>query len=157
MGDRRRMTEDRRKATEDKRSPLGSDPPANKLQRLDVYGLALEYLDRFSAVTGGFPGPGRFNLRSQSERAATSVVPDTAGGSNGRTDPGQVRFISTALRSYLETVACLDTVERREYLSSDGLRLARDSGHQLFVKLQALRRDLRALSPVPRVPYSRHV
>ncbi|MCK4394459.1 hypothetical protein KAX17_16270, partial [Candidatus Bipolaricaulota bacterium] len=54
----------------------------------------------------------------------------------------QNRFLGMALRSYLETIACLDIVERRGYLSSDVLVEVRELGHRLFVKLQALRRSL---------------
>jgi len=88
------------------------------------------------------PDTEKFNLKSQIERAATSVVLNIAEGSTGQSDPEQSRFASMALRSYLETVACLDIAERRGYLSSDDLRPARDSGHQLFVKLWGLRRSL---------------
>jgi hypothetical protein len=45
-----------------------------KFQNLETYKLALEYLDRAYDLTAGFPERERFNLRSQLERAATSVV-----------------------------------------------------------------------------------
>ena len=124
--------------------------PAYKFQRLDVYRLALEYLDRIYAVAQDFPEPEKFNLRSQIERAATSIVLNTAEGSTGQSDPEQSRFTSMALRSYLETVACFDIAERRGYLASSDLESIRDSGHQLFVKLSALRRSLSAPVPRPR-------
>jgi four helix bundle protein len=76
------------------------------------------------------------------ERAATSVVLNIAEGSTGQSDPEQSRFIAMALRSLLETVACLDIAERRGYASAMDLQPLRDSGHQLFVKLSALRRSL---------------
>jgi four helix bundle protein len=154
MDDGRRMTEDRRKATEDSPSFPVFGPPAYKFQRLDVYRLALEYLDRIYAVAHHFPEPEKFNLRSQIERAATSIVLNIAEGSTGQSDPEQSRFTSMALRSYLETVACFDIAERRGYLASRDLQSIRDSGHQLFVKLSALRRSLRATVPGPRSPVS---
>jgi len=44
----------------------------------------------------------------------------------------------------MECVACLDMVERRNYLSLEELAPNRELGHKLFVKIQAMRRVLRA-------------
>ncbi len=52
-------------------------------------------------------------------------------------------FLGHSLRSYLESVACLDVIERRNYLLAEELEFTRDLGHQLFVKLQAFRKSLR--------------
>jgi len=113
-----------------------------KFQQLKVYKLALEYVDTVYELSGRLPEAERFNLRSQLERAATSVVLNIAEGSTGQSNAEQKRFLGMALRSYLETIACLDIVERRGYLSSDVLVEVRELGHRLFVKLQALRCSL---------------
>ena len=113
-----------------------------KFQQLRVYRLALEYVDAIYELSRRLPEAERFNLQSQSERAATSIVLNIAEGSTGQSDAEQNRFLGMALRSYLETIACLDIVERRGYLSSDVLVEVRELGHRLFVKLQALRRSL---------------
>ncbi len=154
MDDGRRMTEDRRKATEGGSSYPVSGPPAYKFQYLNVYQLALEYLDGIYAVAHTFPEPEKFNLRSQIERAATSIVLNIAEGSTGQSDPEQSRFTSMALRSYLEAVVCFDIAERRGYLASGELQPVRESGHRLFVKLSALRRSLGVPVPRPRSPVS---
>jgi four helix bundle protein len=104
--------------------------------------LALDYLDGVYAAARGFPELEKFNLRSQIEHAATSIVLNIAEGSTGQSDPEQSCFASMALRSYLETVACFDIAERRGYQASSDLQSVRESGHQLFVKLSALRRSL---------------
>ena len=164
-----RLTEDRRPMTADRgRPPAASPGPQSsvsgpgprspvpgpqryKFQDLQVYQLALSYLDGIYELTRGLPEVEKYNLRSQMERAATSVVLNIAEGSTGQSDPEQSRFVSMALRSYLETVACLDIAERRQFLGSSDLQPIRDSGHQLFVKLSALRRSLtRPPSPVNR-------
>jgi len=113
-----------------------------KFQKLAVYQSALEYVDQTYTVSSQLPDSERFNLRSQVERAATSIVLNIAEGSTGQTDAEQHRFLGLALRSFLETVACWDLIARRDYLSSETLRPIRDSGHRLFVKLQAMRRSL---------------
>ena len=120
-----------------------------KFQGLQVYQLALGYLDRIYELTRSLPEVERYNLKSQVERAATSVVLNIAEGSTGQSDPEQSRFVSMALRSYLETVACLDITERRQFLSNNDLQPVRDSGRELFVKLLALRKALNRPSTVP--------
>ena len=113
-----------------------------KFQQLVVYQLALDYIDQVYRLSSQLPESERFNLRSQLERAATSIALNIAEGSTSQSDTEQNRFLGFALRSYIETVACLDVVERRQYLRSDELSSLRDFGHGLFVKLQAFRRSL---------------
>ncbi|MCK4598658.1 four helix bundle protein [Candidatus Bipolaricaulota bacterium] len=121
-----------------------------KFQQLKVYKLALEYVDTVYELSGRLPEAERFNLRSQLERAATSVVLNIAEGSTGQSNAEQKRFLGLALRSYLETIACFDIIEQRGYLASNTLMEIRESGHQLFVKLQAFRRALKAPVSGPR-------
>ena len=113
-----------------------------KFQRLEVYQLALEYVDAVYNLSRRPPESERFNLRSQSERAATSVALNIAEGSTSQSDAEQARFLGMAIRSLLETVACWDLVERRAYIRTDELEEAREQGHNLFVKLQAFRNKL---------------
>ena len=119
------------------------EPPEYKFQKLDVYQLALDFVDKIYQLTSQLPESERFNLRSQLERAATSIVLNIAEGSTGQTNMEQNRFLGMALRSYLETVACMDLIERRKYLKVEIIGSARQLGHQVFVKLQALRRALK--------------
>ena len=119
------------------------EPPEYKFQKLDVYQLGLEFVDRIYQLTSQLPKSERFNLRSQLERAATSIVLNIAEGSTGQTNMEQNRFLGMALRSYIETIACMDLIERRKYLKVETISSARQLGHQVFVKLQALRRALK--------------
>jgi four helix bundle protein len=113
-----------------------------KFQRLKVYHLALEYVDRVYALSRNLPASERFNLCSQLERAATSIVLNIAEGSTGQSDAEQNRFLGLALRSLLETIACLDIIERQGYSANDALIEIRELGHELFIKLQAFRKSL---------------
>lgn len=160
------VTDDGRRVTEDgPPSPASSPesprpqspvtgPATYKFQSLQVYQLALDYLDEVYDLAHHLPDVEKFNLKSQIERAATSVALNIAEGSTGQSDPEQGRFVSMAVRSYLETVACLDIAERRGYLATGDQQSVRDSGHQLFVKLLGLRRSLSNRSPVPGPPSS---
>ncbi len=125
-----------------------------KFQRLIVYNMALDYLGKVYILSKDLPASERFNLQSQLERAATSVVLNIAEGSTGQSDGEQNRFLGLALRSYLETVACLDIIERQNYLDSSVLQGVRVSGHDLFVRLQAFRKALRPSVPSSRSPVS---
>ena len=114
-----------------------------KFQKLDVYQLALRYVDAVYGLSEKLPQRERFNLSSQVERAATSIVLNIAEGSTGQSNPEQRKFLGYAFRSYLETIACLDLIETCGYLPARELLTLRAQGHQLFIKLAALRNALR--------------
>ena len=114
-----------------------------KFQKLQVYQLALAYVDGVYELSRQLPDRERFNLSSQIERAATSIALNIAEGSTGQSDAEQNKFLGYALRSYLETIACLDLIERRTYLSPECLLRVREQGHHMFIKLSAFRKSLR--------------
>jgi four helix bundle protein len=116
---------------------------AYKFQKLKVYQMALGYTGEVYDLCHQLPDGERFNLQSQLQRAATSIVLNIAEGSTGQSDAEQYRFLSHALRSYLETVACFDLIEQQNYLPQNSLCQIRDSGHQLFIKLQSFRKNLK--------------
>ncbi len=113
-----------------------------KFQKLRVYQLALRYVDTIYGLSEKLPQREKFNLSSQIERAATSILLNIAEGSTGQSDPEQKRFLAYALRSYLETIACLDLIECRHYLPADDLSNIREQGHQVFIKLAALKNSI---------------
>jgi four helix bundle protein len=105
--------------------------------------MALGYVDAVYEISRGLPDRERYNLAGQIERASTSIALNIAEGSTGQSDHEQHRFLGLALRSYLETIACLDLIERRGYFEPEVLQPIREHGHQLFIKLGALRKSLR--------------
>ena len=113
-----------------------------KFEKLEVYQLALDYIDQVYAIANKLPRHETYNLGSQLTRAATSIALNIAEGSTGQSDPEQGRFLSMAIRSLLETVACRHIIERRAYLNADEqlLRKLDDSGQTLARKLQAMRK-----------------
>ena len=66
-----------------------------KFQNLDVYKLALDYLDEIYEIVGRLPDSEKFNLSSQIVRAATSVVLNIAEGSTGQSDAEQTGFLDS--------------------------------------------------------------
>lgn len=85
-------------------------------QSLIVYQLAKDYIDQIYELVTVLPSAEMYNLRSQITRADTSKALNIAEGSTGQSDKVQLRFLGLALRSYIETVACLDICNRRKYL-----------------------------------------
>ena len=118
-----------------------------KFQKLTVYQLALDYVDKIYSAIVDIPDKERYNLSSQFRRAATSIPLNIAEGSTGQSNLEQHRFLGIALRSYLETIACMDLIERRSYLDPGQLNQTRQIGHRLFIKLIAFRKTLINTNP----------
>lgn len=113
-----------------------------KFEKLEIYRLAVEYLDLIYAVADKLPKTEDYNLRSQIIRAATSIVLNIAEGSTSQSDAEQSRFLGMALRSLVETVACQRIIERRNYVPLAEIAPAKESAHTVFVKIQAMRKSL---------------
>lgn len=115
-----------------------------KFERLEVWRLALDYVDRAYEVAEQLPDGERYNLQSQLRRAATSIGLNIAEGSTSQSDMEQARFLSLASRSLVETVACLHLIRRRAYAVDVALVDATyRAAEKLFAKLQAFIRVLR--------------
>lgn len=116
---------------------------AYKFEQLEVWQLALEYVDLIYALAEELPRSEEYNLRSQICRAATGIALNIAEGSTSQTDHEQARFLSIAIRSLIETVACQHLIHRRGYVrDNQRLRDAYLLGQRLFAKLQSFRSSL---------------
>jgi four helix bundle protein len=114
-----------------------------KFEKLEVWQLALEYIDLIYEIAQQLPRSEEFNLKSQVIRAATSVALNIAEGSTGQTDVEQARFLGMAIRSMLETVACQHIISRRNLLQDSMLlRRAYRQAETLVAKLHTLRRTI---------------
>jgi len=120
-----------------------------KFQSLVVYQLSLGYLDQVYEILELLPNNERFNLCSQIVRAATSITLNIAEGSTGQSNKEQARFLGMAIRSYIETVACLDLIERRDYIPHNKLSIVRKTGRTLFYKVTKFKNTLRSQESNP--------
>ncbi len=121
---------------------------AFKFEKLEVWQLALAYIDLIYEIADQLPRKEEYNLKSQIIRAATSVALNIAEGSTGQTDPEQARFLGNAIRSLIETVACQHLISRRGYLSDPALlREAYRQAETLARKLQAMRKAIAPHEP----------
>lgn len=113
---------------------------AYKFEQLEVWQLALEYIDLIYTLAEQLPRSEEFNLKSQIIHAATSVALNIAEGSTSQSDAEQARFLGFAVRSLIETVACQHLISRRGYLKEvEQLRQTYSLSRKLFVKIQAFR------------------
>ena len=113
-----------------------------KFEKLEVYQLALDYLDLIYVLADSLPRSEEYNLRSQIIRAAPSIVLNIAEGSTSQSDAEQSRFLGMALRSFIETVASQRIIERRKYAEVKELEKAYECSQKLFAKIQAMRKAL---------------
>jgi four helix bundle protein len=108
---------------------------------LEVWTLAIEYADLCYLIAESLPKHEEYNLSSQLRRASVSIALNIAEGSTGQSDAEQARFLSMALRSLVETVACQHLIYRRKYLDDlSPLREAYRASDMLAAKIQAMRR-----------------
>lgn len=115
---------------------------AYKFERLEVWQLAIEYVDLIYKVGEALPRNEEYNLKSQITRAATSIALNIAEGSTGQSDAEQRRFLGMALRSLVETVGCIHLIRRRNYVPDELLREVYAFSEKLFAKIQAFRSAL---------------
>ncbi len=114
-----------------------------KFEQLEVWQLAMEYVDAIYVLVEKLPRSEEYNLKSQIVRAATSVALNIAEGSTGQTDAEQARFLGMAIRSLIETVACQHIIRRRGYFGDDApLNSAYSKSQILARKLQSFRKSL---------------
>jgi four helix bundle protein len=115
---------------------------AYKFEKLEVWQMAVEYIDLIYRLAESLPKNEEYNLRSQITRAATSIALNIAEGSTGQSDAEKNCFLGMALRSLIETVACLHLIKRRNYASAEDVQAVYAFSEKLSIKLQAFRKAL---------------
>lgn len=114
-----------------------------KFEQLDVWKLALDYIDLIYKLVEDLPRSEDYNLKSQIVRAATSIALNIAEGSQGQSDAEQARFLGMAIRSLVETVACQQIIRRRKFLQEEVvLNKAYEDSQLLAKKLQTFRKSI---------------
>lgn len=116
---------------------------AYKFEQLEVWKLALDYIDLVYKIAENLPRTEEYNLKSQIIRAATSVALNIAEGSQGQSDAEQARFLGMSLRSLVETVACQEIIRKRHYFQDEILlNIAYENSQLLARKLQSFRKSV---------------
>src|ERR1700749_4211195 len=114
-----------------------------KFENLQVWQKALDLTDEISTLTKeNFPKDELFILTSQIKRAADSVVLNIAEGCTGQTNAVFKNFLSYALRSSIEVVACLFIAKRRKMIKDKDFERLYEEYQSLTKMLTALRNSL---------------
>ena len=114
-----------------------------KFEKLEIWKLSVEYIDLIYEISNQLSKSEDFNLKSQIRRASTSIALNIAEGSTGQSNPEQTRFLSIALRSLYETVACLHLIKHHNYSkNSEFFVQAYKQAEILARKIQAMRKYL---------------
>jgi four helix bundle protein len=116
---------------------------AFKFENLLVWQKAVDLSDTVSQIAKGFPKDERYILTSQIKRAADSVSLNIAEGSTGQTNPEFRRFLSIALRSNIEVVACIYLAKRRGFLNDISFQKIYKLCEEILLMINALRNKLK--------------
>lgn len=90
-----------------------------RYESLEVWPLALEYVDACFVVADALPQRVQFSIGEQLRRAAISIIANIAEGSGKATSRSEGNFYDIARGSVAETVGLLALCQRRNYLLSD--------------------------------------
>ena len=115
---------------------------AYKFEKLEVWRMAVEYIDMIYKIAELLPRNEEYNLRSQIVRAATSIALNIAEGSTGQSDAEMNLFLGMAVRSLIVTVACLHLIKHRNNVTNEDAQAVYAFGEKLSIKLQAFRKAL---------------
>ena len=114
-----------------------------KFENLEVWKLALEFVIFVKKLSRDFPPEEKFNLMSQTNRAALSVALNIAEGSGRKTKKDFANFIRISLSSLLEVVACERIALVQKYLNQKNHEVFEEKSKELYFKLIALEKYLR--------------
>jgi four helix bundle protein len=73
---------------------------AFRYEALEVWSLALEYVDACFVIADGLPQRVQFSIGDQSRRAATSIVANIAEGANKATSRSERNFYDTSKQPF---------------------------------------------------------
>ncbi len=114
-----------------------------KFEKLLVWQKALNLSYSIDLLTKSFPKEELFILTAQIKRAADSVALNIAEGSTSQSNPEQLRFLSYALRSNIEVVACLHLAHKRNLIEENKLNEFSKQCEEILVMLNALKKSLK--------------
>ena len=100
--------------------------------------------DRVYAVTRSYPDDERYDLMSQTRRAAVSISANIAEGSGRASDSEYRHFIEIASGSLMETISHLASAHRQRLLSKTDFPSLYADCERIGKMLSALRNRLKA-------------
>lgn len=116
-----------------------------KVEKLEVWEFAMKFNALSYTIADKLPDNEKYNLKSQLKRASTSIALNIAEGSSGQSNAEESRFLSFAIRSHVEVVACIRLIQERNYMDSSTELTNRFEklGSALFAKFNAFKRAIK--------------
>ncbi|MGK4568009.1 four helix bundle protein [Flavobacterium sp. 3HN19-14] len=113
-----------------------------KFEKLIVWQKAVELSVEVNRISKNFPKEELYVLTSQIKRATDSISLNIAEGSTGQTNPEFKRFLSIALRSNIEVVACIHLARKRNIINEDDFKTIYIQCEEILVMINALKKSL---------------
>jgi len=115
---------------------------AFKFERLKVWQKAIDFSTGIHNLTREFPKEELYILTTQIKRASDSIALNVAEGSTGQTNAEFRQFISYAIRSAIEVVACLYIGRKRNIISESEFKKFYNQAEEIIKMLQGLRNSI---------------
>jgi four helix bundle protein len=115
---------------------------AFRFEELEIFQLALDFADSAYGKTKKFPSEERFDLTSQTRRAANSVALNIAEGSGRGTNKDFAHFLDIAVGSTFEVVTCFFLARKHRYVSQQDLEDIKKTGELLSKKINSFKNTL---------------
>lgn len=117
-----------------------SDPVLFAHERLTVYKKSIEFVAWSQPVVESLPVSG--SLRSQLERASTSIPLNIAEGNAKASKKDRARYWQIALGSTLECAVIFDVLVARKSMSSSGVKDGKEMLNEIAAMLMTLLKGL---------------
>lgn len=114
-------------------------------EKLEVWQLAMDYVDLTYRLTKDFPADEKFGLINQLRRAAVSIALNIAEGASRQTRKEFSQFVRTAIGSLMESDTAYKIALRQDYLAQSDYESLSNLAEKLYFKLLGLNKALRKL------------
>ncbi len=111
-------------------------------EKLQVYQLALEFLDGVFDVCRALPREMRFPLADQLIRAALSISNNIAEGTGKRSKKEKARYYSISSDSARECISMLNVLRRQRLLQEPNYQSLRGAGRRITGMLYGLSQSI---------------
>lgn len=115
-----------------------------RFREYPVYKAARNFRSLIYGVSGSFPVDERFALTDQIRRAANSIILNIAEGSNRSSSRDLSHFLTIALGSLEEVVACLDIALDAKYITQKQQERLLLEAENICKQIVGFRKSLRA-------------
>lgn len=113
-------------------------------EKLEVWHLAMRYVDLVYELTKQFLSAEQFGLTNQVRRAAVSIALNIAEGASRQSKKEFSQSVRTAIGSLMESDTGLRIAVRQKYLKDIEYQSVREKTQELYFKLLALNKVLRS-------------